>query len=53
MYVRVSLLGTLRLIQADTLGRVHNVGFLMERLMCNIYIKISFSHSTTRMYLNV
>ena len=35
MYVRVSLRGMLRLIRVDTLRRVHNVGFLAGRLICN------------------
>ena len=34
MPVRVSLHGMLRLISVDTLRRVHNVGFLAERLIC-------------------
>ena len=32
MSVRVSLHGMLRLIRVDTLGRFHNVGFLVRRL---------------------
>ena len=32
MYVRISLRGMLRLVQVDTLRRVHNVGFLVEWL---------------------
>ena len=35
--VRVSLRGIFRLIRADTLRRVHNVGFLVGRLLC-IYL---------------
>ena len=33
MSVRVSLRGIFRLIRVDTLSRVHNVGFLVERLI--------------------
>ena len=33
MSVRVSLLGILTLIRVDTLRRVQNVGFLMDRLI--------------------
>ena len=33
MSVRVNLRGMLRLIRVDTLSRVHNVGFLVTRLM--------------------
>ena len=36
MYVLVSLCGMLRLIRINTLRRVHNVGFLVERLKLGI-----------------
>ena len=40
--VRVSLRGMLRLIRVDTLRRVHNVDFLVERLIY-IYIFILYA----------
>ena len=37
MSIRVSLRGMLRLIRGDTLRKVHNAGFLVQRLMyCEI-----------------
>ena len=38
MSVRVSLRGILRLIRVDTLRRIHNVGFLVERFICLLFI---------------
>ena len=35
MSILVSLRSMLRLIRIDTLRRVHNVGFLVGRLICN------------------
>ena len=37
--IRVSLRGMLRLFRFDTLRRVHNVGFLVERLICDVFVK--------------
>ena len=43
MSVRVNLRGMLRLIRVDTLRRVHNVGFLAERLN---YYYVNYSGGT-------
>ena len=38
MSVRISLYNMLRLVRTDTLRRVHNVGFLVERLILYKYL---------------
>ena len=43
MSARVSLRGMLKLIRVDTLRRVHNVGFLAERLIV-FYKKLETYH---------
>ena len=54
MFVRISLRGMLRLIRVDTLRTVHNVGFLLERLIFQsllyLYILLLIVHLTSRCY---
>ena len=47
MSVQISLSGMFRLILVDTLRRVHNVGFLVERLLGMRFIWIILLKQTT------
>ena len=44
MSVRVSLRGMPRLIRVGSLRRVHNVGFLLERIICtcSVFVCMAF-----------